>query len=267
MSKYEKEEKLSGGNISDVYRIGNNVVRKVKPGSERVHKLLDHLEKKGYPHAPRFKGIDEQGREILSFIQGEAGNYPLKPYMWSQSSLTEIAKMLRRYHDAVSDFPFSEDWEPLDLTPDPKEVVCHNDFAIYNIIFQEEKPVGIIDFDMTAPGPRLWDVAYALYTCVPLSRLYHTEEGEAVFYQTERDRDRIKHRVERFFEAYGIEGLETGYLDMVERRLEALCETMKRKACEGDKAFQKMIDEGHMTHYQEDIRFIRRHGHEWQFSK
>jgi len=38
---------------------------------------------------------------------------------------------------------------------------------------------------------------------------------------------------------------------------------MKRKAGEGDQAFQRMIDEGHYDHYQEDLRFIREHGEEW----
>ncbi len=38
---------------------------------------------------------------------------------------------------------------------------------------------------------------------------------------------------------------------------------MQRKAKEGDMAFQKMIDEGHYDHYQEELRFIREHGKEW----
>ncbi len=67
---------------------------------------------------PKFLGIDEKGREILSFIEGEAGNYPLKKYMWSDESLKEIAKMLRLYHDAVSDFPMEERWQPIDNTHD-----------------------------------------------------------------------------------------------------------------------------------------------------
>ncbi len=44
-----------------------------------------------------FLGIDKKGREILSFIEGEAGNYPFKKYIWSNDVLIEIAKMLRLY--------------------------------------------------------------------------------------------------------------------------------------------------------------------------
>ena len=50
---------------------------------------------------------------------------------------------------------------------------------------------------------------------------------------------------------------------MVLLRLEGLCKTITRKASEGDIAFQKMIDEGHLEHYQNDIKFIREYGKEW----
>ena len=263
MSNHENEEILTGGNVSTVYRSGDTVRRELKPDSPKINKLLKHLEEKGFSYAPKFLGIDEKGREILSFIEGEAGNYPLKEYMWSDDGLKEIAKMQRLYHDAVSDFPLLNEWKPMDNTPDKIEVVCHNDFAIYNIIFNHEKPVGIIDFDIAAPGPRLWDIAYTLYTCIPLSRLYHTETGEAVYYDPLKDADRIKQRVKLFFESYGIEAMENGFLEMVLLRVEGLCIYMKRKASEGDVAFQKMIDEGHYEHYQKELQFIREHGSEW----
>ncbi|PFA69192.1 aminoglycoside phosphotransferase [Bacillus sp. AFS015802] len=262
-SQYDQEEMLSGGNVSNVYRSGDTVRRDVKNESVKVHKLLKHLEKKSFHYAPTFLGVDDENREILSFIEGEAGNYPLKRYMWSNDVLKEIAKMQRRYHDAVSDFPIEESWKPLDHTPRPFEVVCHNDFAIYNIIFNQQKPVGIIDFDVAAPGPRLWDIAYTLYTCVPLSRHYHLETGDAVQYDPAKDADRIKQRIHLFFEAYGVEGMEKGFLEMVLLRIEGLCQLMQRKAKEGDKAFQKMIDEGHYEHYQKDLEFLREHGNEW----
>lgn len=118
----------------------------------------------------------------MSFIDGMAGHDPLKEYMCTHNVLKEIASMLRLYHDAVQDFSISDNLERMDNTPNNIEVVCHNDFAMYNIIFKDKKPVGIIDFDVAAPGPRLWDIAYALYTCVPLSRFFRTETGEVVNY-------------------------------------------------------------------------------------
>ncbi|EEM97646.1 Trifolitoxin immunity domain protein [Bacillus thuringiensis IBL 200] len=183
--------------------------------------------------------------------------------MRSNDVLKGIAKMLRLYHDAVSDFPLLDDWKPMDHTPNNIEVLCHNDFAIYNIIFNNEKPVGIIDFDVAAPGPRLWDIAYTLYTCVPLSRVYYTESGEAIHYESSQHADRIKERVKLFVQSYG-KNMDEDYLGMVLLRLEGLCTYMKRKAQEGDLNFQRMIDEGHLEHYEKDMKFIRNHRAEWR---
>ncbi len=77
-NQYEKEEALTGGNVSNVYRFGDTVRRELKPDSIKIHTLLKHLENKGLKGVPKFLGIAEKGREILSFIKGEAGNYPLK---------------------------------------------------------------------------------------------------------------------------------------------------------------------------------------------
>ncbi|MFF2500982.1 phosphotransferase [Peribacillus sp. NPDC058075] len=262
MSNHENEEMLTGGNVSNVYHSGDTVRRELKPDSPKIHKLLKHLENNGFSYAPKFLGIDEKRREILSFIEGETGHYPLKEYMWSEDVLIEIAKMLRLYHDSVSDFSFDGSWESIDNTPQQFEVLCHNDFAMYNIIFNNKRPIGIIDFDVAGPGPRLWDIAYTLYTCVPLSRFYLSETGEKVYYNPLQHANRIKQRVRLFFESYG-EGIEENYLKMVLLRLEGLCKTITRKASEGDIAFQKMIAEGHLELYQNDIKFIRQHGKEW----
>ncbi|GAA0366832.1 phosphotransferase [Bacillus horti] len=262
MSKHSNEELLTGGNISNVYRSGNTVRRDLKPTNPMVHSLLKHLESKGYEFSPRFLGIDDQGREVLSYIEGEAGNYPLKEYMWSDETLMKVAKMLRLYHDAVSDFLFDDSWTPLDNTPLQHEIICHNDFAIYNIIFREQEPVGVIDFDVAAPGPRLWDIAYTLYTCAPLSRFYLLETGEKKRYTPSQDAERIRKRIQLFFDAYG-EELKDDLVDMVILRLEGLCQLMIRKASEGDLAFQRMIEQGHLRHYQKDIQFLRERGKEW----
>ncbi|GAE93636.1 trifolitoxin immunity domain protein [Gracilibacillus boraciitolerans JCM 21714] len=262
MMDREYEEILTGGNVSTVYRVGDTVRRELKPESDNIHKLLKHLEKKGFRYAPRFLGIDDKEREILSFLEGESGA-ETKMYMWSDDALKQIAKMLRSYHDAVSDFSFEDSWQPIDNTP-PKqhEVLCHNDFAMYNIIFNKEKPVGIIDFDVAGPGPRLWDIAYTIYTCVPLSRLYFSETNKVTYNSTLHHAEKMNRKINLFFSSYG-QVMKEDFLDIVILRLEGLCKTITRKANEGDSAFQKMIVEGHLNHYQKDIEFIREHGNEW----
>jgi Ser/Thr protein kinase RdoA (MazF antagonist) len=82
---------------------------------------------------------------------------------------------------------------------DPAEVICHNDFAPYNCVFRDHKLVGVIDFDACAPGPRVWDIAYALYRFVPLMPPV-TEEG---FGETSPfPWDAMVSRTARFLDAY-----------------------------------------------------------------
>ena len=62
---------LAGGNVTPVVRVGETVRRVPGPWSPAVHRLLDHLAARGVDGAPRFLGLDAQGREILSYITGE----------------------------------------------------------------------------------------------------------------------------------------------------------------------------------------------------
>ena len=51
----------------------------------------------------------------------------------------------------------------------PAEVICHNDFAPYNLMFEGTELTGVIDFDLASPGPRVWDMGYTAYRFVPLT--------------------------------------------------------------------------------------------------
>ncbi|UTT43844.1 phosphotransferase [Exiguobacterium aurantiacum] len=260
---HEQEKRLSGGNVSTVYKKGNHVYRTQKEGSAKVHWLLTHLEAKGIAGVPRFVGVDEQGREVLTYLEGETADYPLKAYMWSDEAIRDAARLMRRLHDATADVEWPSDWQPLDDTPKPFDVICHNDFAVYNTIFHDGKVAGVIDFDLAAPGPRAWDIVYALYTFVPLSRRHQAESGEVVHYEAERDDVIYRKRVTLFLEAYDWEGSTPELLDMLLLRIEALYLLIERKASEGDVAFQTMMDEGHHMHYQEEYRFIEANGKKW----
>ena len=68
-----REEPLSGGrNASEVVRAGGTVRRARDPGSAFAARLLGYLESAGYPHAPRFLGVDDRGRDILARPTGES---------------------------------------------------------------------------------------------------------------------------------------------------------------------------------------------------
>lgn len=255
----EQEIPLSGGNITGVVRIGETVHRRIGPWSIAVHGLLRYLEAQGFDGAPRFLGFDEQGREILTFIDGEVGNYPLPLYMWSEAALCDVARFSRRYHDAVAGYisPIDTVWQFEYPDRSQHEIICHNDVAPYNMVYVNERPHALIDFDTAGPGPKLWDIAYAAYRFVPL-----LHNGDAAIQQLGLTNFSVQsQRLKLFCEAYSMNS-PRAVLDMIEPRLQELCNVLLRKATAGDVAYQRMIEEGHLEHYRREIAIFHRHYHE-----
>jgi len=263
----ENETVLKGGNLNEVIRIGETVRRPLKKWSPTIHRLLKHLEENSFNWAPNFHGIDENNREILSYIPGEtAVDFPrLRPYMMTDEVLCDIANTLKRFHDVSTSFKtdINDEWMLSYPGSLPVEVICHNDFAPYNVVFSNGTVKGIIDFDTACPGPRIWDIAYTLYTFVPLGRyVYDQFCDELTDYDTKKHACNRKERIEIFFNTYGLNKPDD-LIDQVVFRLKALCNTIDTKAKGGDKSFEKMICEGHLLHYQKEIEFIKTHGCEW----
>ncbi len=143
---------LQGGSTPGVVRIGHHVHRPCGPNAPFVHALLRHLERVGFAAAPRLRGIDDQGREILTYLPGTVP-HATDDTRWTDDQLHAVATILRRFHDATAGTPLAAG----------QEVVCHNDAAPWNTVFDGETPVALIDFDDAAPGPRIRDIAYAVW--------------------------------------------------------------------------------------------------------
>lgn len=80
------EEQSIGGNLNDAVRVGGTVRRRAGPWTPAVHALLRFLEREGFD-APRVIGMDERGREILEYIEGEAPTRRIPGY---RSSLARL---------------------------------------------------------------------------------------------------------------------------------------------------------------------------------
>jgi hypothetical protein len=200
------ETALTGGRLTPgVVRVGATVRRPVGPHSPFVHALLAHLERAGFTAAPRFLGIDDRGREILSYLHGQVPDN-LDPG-WTDGQLAGAARLLRRFHDATAGSPLAG----------AAEVVCHGDISPVNTVFAEGQPVALIDFDMARPGRRIWDVAYGLFLWLNLGW-----DGPPPHEQ--------RRRMRVWCDAYGLTGGH-GLLGEIKRQVRL---TVRRRRGDGD---------------------------------
>lgn len=247
MDNSELETPLTGGNTNgEVVRVGDTVRRRQNKHSPTVHRLLMHLEKNGLETAPRFLGIDQENREILSFVKGDT-DAPSE--LWEDSAgLVASAKILRDYHDATAGFDTSEgdSWAISDPDPARHEVICHNDFAPYNMTFVDGLPHGIIDFDLVGPGPRIRDLAYLAYWVVPLSF-----QAEDMKHRAETDLAQGSPRLKQICAAYGV-ACDIDILNMVGDLLDHMHDEDAMRAAVGAETTAHLKREGHLDHWQRE---------------
>jgi aminoglycoside phosphotransferase (APT) family kinase protein len=158
------EERLEGGSMTHVVRVGDTVRRSPGRQSAAVQALLRHLEAEGVDGAPRALGFDDQGRESVTFIDGKLG------FVWDDEILPALGSLIRRLHDAAASFddtPHADSW--IGPIRAPVETICHNDIVPWNTVYRDRVPIALIDCDAAAPGPRAWDLAYAAAAFVPLT--------------------------------------------------------------------------------------------------
>jgi len=245
----EQEEILAGGNMTAVVRVGNTVRRAAGPWTPTIHAFLRHLRAHGFNKAPEPLGIDERGREIISLLPGAAPTYPLPEFAWSGETLDAVARTLREYHDASVGFA-GDRWQwP---AHEPREVICHNDFAPYNLMFEGGEPTGVIDFDVASPGPRVWDMAYTAYRFVPLT----APENPDVDHPGDAE---MRRRLEVFCTAYGDDRITPSDVTTAAiAKLRELVAFIVSSAAAGDAAQQAVLARGDTAIYEADIAYLER---------
>ena len=259
------EQELTGGNMSAVTTDGKVVYKEAKPQSATIQRLLKHLEAKNISFCPRALGFDENGREMLSFMNGETWDdyLQVKDISGKIAIVKQAAVMLRKLHDATVDFTgLEEDIWFLRYDGDlQKEVICHNDFAPYNVTFQNNLPVGLIDFDVACPAPREWDIAFAVYRFVPLSRrVFCYDLGTYRDYEQARDSKERKILLKTFLDIYGADIDIKKYVIL---RLTSLVKLFDEECEKGNPAFIQMKAEGHQDFYIKEVDFIAENFHHW----
>jgi Ser/Thr protein kinase RdoA (MazF antagonist) len=126
------------------HRDGDNVRRPVRPNTALVLDVLWRLEAAGATWAPRSRGIDD-GFEVLSWLDGDT------PTDGAEIDLDALARMVRELHDLTA--PLAAGFA------DGAECLIHDDLQPRNVVVQDGRPVGLIDWEQARPGRRIEDVA------------------------------------------------------------------------------------------------------------
>jgi len=240
---------LAGGNLTRVVRIGDTVRRGAGPWTPLVHELLAHVRARGFEYAPKPMGLDDVGREVLSYISGDTiVGHPWPEWVWSDSLLIESVHALRDFHTAVSDFRPAEVESRLGCVPlEFDQIVCHNDFAPYNCVFRNGRLAGVIDWDVIWAGRPVWDLAFFIWHWVPL----HAPSQVLQW----RTTDECARRLRLILQEYGPVDCED-VVEEVIRRIASSRDGILSRAEAGDVTFAKLKAEGHADEMQRAIDFI-----------
>ncbi|KTR02091.1 phosphotransferase enzyme family protein [Curtobacterium luteum] len=234
-----------------ITRADDRVHRPAGPWTPTVHRLLEHVHGHGFVGVPEPISLGDT-LETVSFVPGTAGDYPWTQDIASEAALVTTARMLRHYHDAAADFPRSDTdvWSQAERAP--VETIVHGDFAPYNCVYDGIAAVGIIDFDTAHPGPRVWDVASAVYRFAPFTT-GAVEGGSASL-------DLRLGRAAEFCRAYELDARSRSVLvDTMVSSLVALVTTIETEAAAGDPKFVSDLAHGHVELYRADVAFIEEH--------
>lgn len=171
------EVPLLGGDVTEsIVRIDDTVRRPRSRSSEAVRTVLTHLEHVGFAGAPRFLGVDDRDRDVLSFIVGDVAGRPAPAWVADDDRAISVARLLRAYHDAVAALGVPEVFEasrlpePADLPPAlqlDRDLIGHRDVTLENVVFRDGQAVALIDFDLARASSRVEDVCNMLQWWAP----------------------------------------------------------------------------------------------------
>lgn len=204
----------AGGGLTAVERCGDTVRRSAGEWTPAVHALLGHLQAVGFTAAPRPLGLAD-GIETLSFVPGGGPTH-------SDEELAQVGHLIRALHEATRSFvpPADARWQFMVGAPHEGPVICHNDLSSDNTVYDPAgHPRAFIDWDLAAPAPPIWDVAWAAYRFVPL---YDEATCERLGFPFGRQAERLR----ILSDGYGLRDRES-LLPTVCERIRVLYETAR----------------------------------------
>jgi Ser/Thr protein kinase RdoA (MazF antagonist) len=161
---------LVGGtaNRGRIVRVGDTVHRPLGEHSRAVHAFLNHLEARGFDGSPRVRHTHGD-TEVLSYLPGTAANDPAPQWALTEDALRGVGALLQALHTHSAGFDGTGlRWQRRVPARWRGPLITHNDPHPANVIFRDERPVALIDFDLAAPSCRAWELAVAACFWIPL---------------------------------------------------------------------------------------------------
>ncbi len=252
----DPEVPLSGGTLNAVVKVGDTVRRPAGPWTPTVHALLRHIRAEGFDLAPEPLGLDQAGREILGYIDGDTVGWALPWPAWIRSAdmLEQVGKATALYHRAVAGFrpggvvPWQSGSAPLGES----QIVCHNDLAPYNVVVAGGRLQGVIDWDLAGPGSPQSDLAFVAWQWVPL----HGPLVTRAMGWSEAERSS---RLQILLDAYGLADRDR-FIEAVVARVVLNRKVMLDRAQAGDPGYRALVEQGHVAGMDEALSYLEGEG-------
>lgn len=238
---------LLGGDVTEgLVRVGETVRRPPGPASARVERVLLFLESVGFEGAPRYLGRDAAGRDVLSFVSGEAAGRPWPPRVADEDAGISVARLVRSYDDAIQPLGVP-DWAREARPADPEgcpppiagaaTLLAHLDITPENVVFRAGRAAALIDFDLVRPATRVEEVSNLLLWW---GAWMPPEDREPVMREVDAGAQAAS-----LLDAYGLDLADRVRVVAVARNgAERSWHLMRRNANELGGGWQRMWDEG-----------------------
>lgn len=237
------EHPLAGGvdNAGAVVRVGDTVRRPGGAAATQVRLFLAHLRERGFAGAPRFLGVDERGREVLDYLDGDVAVPPYPDWVADEGLLVSVARLQRALHDAAAGFrlPAGTHWPARRLPVGAQgNLVCHADLCVENVVVRGGRAAAFIDFDLATPADPLFDIAVAARHWVPLR--------DPVDIADARCGADLARRFDLFASAHGLDGGHRARLvGLLGPFLDDALRNTRRRAESGHPGFARMWADGY----------------------
>lgn len=114
-------------------------------------------------------------------------------------------------------------------------MICHNDVCPENVVFRNQVAVGLLDFDLAAPGRRVFDLAQFARMGVPMDT-----DADAARLGRTLPFDPFR-RLRVVADAYGLPPDRREFLDALAGTIERGGEFVQRRLDEGNEDFVRMM--------------------------